>query len=122
MNFILPYVEKIPYIPDKYNTLIAQVIAAVLFVLVLYAAARAASWFCNRYLGRLVSRFNSGRWFKALSEHHFFTAMGVVVAALLAINLYPVFISSKVAVLTTLMGKLTGLFVVMSFAWLVNSI
>ena len=35
MNFILPYIEKLPYIPDQYNTLIAQLIAAVLFVFIL---------------------------------------------------------------------------------------
>ncbi len=122
MNFILPYVEKIPYIPDKYNGVIAQFVSAVAFVIILYVAARLSSWFCNRYLGRLVERFNSGKWFKALTEHHFFTAMGVVVAALVAINLYPVFITEKVAILTTLMGKLTGLFVVLSFSWLVNSL
>ena len=122
MNFILPYIEKLPYIPDQYNTLIAQLIAAVLFVFILYVLARVSSWFFNKYLGKLVARFNSGKWFNAMAEHRFFTAVGVVVAALAAINLYPVFITKEVAWLTTLMGKLTGFFIVLSFAWLINSV
>ena len=122
MNFILPYIEKLPYIPDQYNTLIAQLIAAGLFVFILYVLARVSSWFFNKYLGKLVARFNSGKWFNAMAEHRFFTAVGVVVAALAAINLYPVFITKEVAWLTTLMGKLTGFFIVLSFAWLINSV
>ena len=122
MNFILPYVEKMPYIPDQYNILIAQLISAVLFVVILFFLARISSWFFNRFLGRFVARFHSDQWFKAMSEHRLFTATGVVVAALAAINLHPVFITKDVAWLTTLMGKLTGLFVVLSFAWLFNSI
>ncbi len=122
MNFILPYIEKLPYIPDQYNTLIAQLIAAFLFVFILYVLARFSSWFFNKYLGKLVARFNSGKWFNAMAEHQFFTAVGVVVSALAAINLYPVFITKEVAWLTTLMGKLTGLFIVLSFAWLINSV
>lgn len=122
MNFILPYIEKLPYIPDQYNTLIAQLIAAVLFVFILYVLARVSSWFFNKYLGKLVARFNSGKWFNAMAEHRFFTAVGVVVSALAAINLYPVFITKEVTWLTTLMGKLTGFFIVLSFAWLINSV
>lgn len=122
MNFILPYVEKLPYIPDQYNVLIAQLVSAVLFVAILYFVARFSTWFCNRYLGRLVARFHSEKWFKAMSEHRFFTAAGVVVAAMVAINLHPVFITKDVAWLTTLMGKLTGLFVVLSFSWLINAL
>ena len=122
MNFILSCVEKMPLIPDQYNVLIAQLISAVAFVLILYVLARFSSWFFNRYLGRLVARLNSDKWFKAMSEHSLFTAIGVVVAALAAINLHPVFITKDVAWVTTLMGKLTGLFVVLSFAWLFNAI
>lgn len=122
MNFILPYVEKLPYIPDQYNVLIAQLVSAVVFVSILYFLARFSSWFFNKYLGKLVAHFRSDKWFKAMSEHRFFTAVGVVVSALAAINLYPVFITKDVAWLTTLMGKLTGLFVVLSFSWLFNSI
>ncbi len=122
MNFILPYVEKLPYIPDQYNVLIAQLVSAFLFVAILYFVARFSTWFCNRYLARLVARFHSEKWFKAMSEHRFFTAAGVVVAAMAAINLHPVFISKDVAWLTTLMGKLTGLFVVLSFSWLLNTL
>ncbi len=122
MNFILSCVEKMPLIPDQYNVLIAQLISAVAFVLILYVLARFSSWFFNRYLGRLVARLNSDKWFKAMSEHSLFTAIGVVVAALASINLHPVFITKDVAWVTTLMGKLTGLFVVLSFAWLFNAI
>lgn len=122
MKFILPLVENLPYIPDKYNVLIAQIMSAVLFVLILYVLARISTWFCNTYLSKLVAKLHSDKWFNAMREHRFFTALGVVVAAMVAINLHPVFIFQDVTWLATLMGKLTGLFVVISFSWLINAL
>lgn len=121
MNFILPYVEKLPWIPDQYNTAIAQVLSAIVFVFILYGLAKFATWFCNRYISSLISRFHFEKWAKAMKEHKLFTAAGVVVAAMFAINLHPVFITEKVDWLALVMGKLTGLFVVLSFAWLINA-
>ena len=48
MNFILSYVEKMPLIPDQYNVVVAQIISAVVFLIILYVLARASSWFVNR--------------------------------------------------------------------------
>ncbi|WP_428057748.1 mechanosensitive ion channel family protein [Candidatus Avelusimicrobium fimicolum] len=122
MKFILSFVENLPYIPDQYNVLIAQIASAVLFVFVLYVLARFSTWFCNTYLSKLVAKLHSDKWFNAMREHRFFTALGVVVAAMVAINLHPVFIFQDVTWLATLMGKLTGLFVVISFSWLINAL
>lgn len=122
MKFILSFVENLPYIPDQYNVLIAQIASAILFVFVLYILARFSTWFCNKYLSKLVAKLHSEKWFNAMREHRFFTALGVVVAAMAAINLHPVFISEDIAWLATLMGKLTGLFVVISFSWLINAL
>lgn len=122
MKFILPLVENLPYIPDKYNVLIAQIMSAVLFVLILYVFARISTWFCNTYLSKLVQKLNSEKWFNAMQEHRFFTALGVVVAALAGINLHPAFISEDITWLAAIMGKLTGLFVVISFSWLINAL
>lgn len=118
----MSFVENLPYIPDQYNVLIAQIASAVLFVFVLYVLARFSTWFCNTYLGKLVAKLHSDKWFNAMREHRFFTALGVVVAAMVAINLHPVFIFQDVTWLATLMGKLTGLFVVISFSWLINAL
>ncbi len=122
MKSILPLVENLPYIPDKYNVLIAQIMSAVLFVLILYVLARISTWFCNTYLSKLVQKLNSEKWFNAMQEHRFFTALGVVVAALVGINLHPAFISEDITWLAAIMGKLTGLFVVISFSWLINAL
>lgn len=122
MKFILPLVENLPYIPDKYNVLIAQIMSAVLFVLILYVLARISTWFCNTYLSKLVQKLNSEKCFNAMQEHRFFTALGVVVAALAGINLHPAFISEDITWLAAIMGKLTGLFVVISFSWLINAL
>ncbi len=122
MKFILPLVENLPYIPDKYNVLIAQIMSAVLFVLILYVLARISTWFCNTYLSKLVAKLHSDKWFNAMQEHRFFTALGVVVAALAGINLHPAFISEDITWLAAIMGKLTGLFVVISFSWLINAL
>lgn len=119
MHIILAGVEKIAYIPEHYHVLIAQVISAVFFVGCLFLLARFTTWFCNQYLAKLVAKIHSDKCFEALQIHHFFTALGVVLAALAAINLHPVFISEQVEWIASAMGKLTGLFVMISLSWLV---
>ena len=47
-----------------------------------HAVARVASWFFNKYPQRLLSKVVSQKWANALSEHKFFTAVGVVLAAM----------------------------------------
>lgn len=120
MAVILRYITNLPYIPDQYNKLIAQLLSAVLFVGILYVLARICTWFCNKYLSRLL-RLRSDKWFNAMADHSFFTALGVVIAAFVAIHLHPVFVIEDISWLATLMGKLTGLFVVLSLSWLINS-
>lgn len=120
MAVILRYITDLPYIPDQYNKLIAQLLSAVLFVGILYVLARIFTWFCNKYLSRLL-RLRSDKWFNAMADHSFFTALGVVIAAFVAIHLHPVFVIEDISWLATLMGKLTGLFVVLSLSWLINS-
>lgn len=121
MKLILSYIERISYIPQVYHTIIAQVLAAVLFLAVLYFSARIFTWFCNKYLVFLFAKLKADKWVKAMTEHRFFTALGVVAAAMLAIHLHPMFIMENVGWISTLMGKVTGLFVVLSFAWLLNA-
>lgn len=121
MHFILSCIQKIEYLPVKYHLLIAQVVSALVFLFLLYLLARFTTWFCNRYLAKLVAKIHSAKCFEALQKHHFFTAFGVVLAALAAINLHAVFITEEIGWIATVMGKLTGLFVMLSFAWLVNT-
>lgn len=71
MKFILSFVENLPYIPDQYNVLIAQIASAVLFVFVLCILARFSTWFCNTYLSKLVAKLHSDKWFNAMREHRF---------------------------------------------------
>ena len=122
MEFILTYVQKIPNYPAHYHTLTAQIISALVFVLLLYILARVFTWFCNNYLSRLVKFFKAEKWFKALTEKRFFTALGIVIAAIAAINLHPIFVSNKIAWLETLMIKVTGVFVLLSFSYLFYTI
>ena len=122
MEFILSYVQKIPNLPAHYHTLTAQIISAIVFVFLLYVLARVFTWICNNYLSRLVKFFKAERWFKALTEKRFFTALGIVIAAIAAINLHPIFVSNKIVWLETIMIKVTGAFVLLSFAYLFNTI
>ena len=117
MEYILNYVHQIPNLPDKYHVLIAQVISAALFIIILIVFAKVSAWFCNNYLSRIIKLFKADKWFKALSEHRFFTALGVVIAALAAINLHPVFVSNQIVWLERIMVKLTGMFVLFSFSY-----
>ena len=118
MNLILTYVQKIPNYPAQYHTLTAQIISAIVFVVLLYLLARIFTWLCNNYLSRLVKFFKAERWFKALTEKQFFTALGIVIAAMAAIDFHPIFISEQIDWITTLMEKVTGLFVLLSFSYL----
>lgn len=119
MQLILLWIQKIPYIPEKHHVLIAQTISAIVFVLLLVFMAGAFTWFCNKCLYKLVSRFRYRRWFDAMQTHHFFTAMGVVVAAIAAIHIHPIFIPGNISWIMLVMGKMTGLFVMLSFSWLI---
>lgn len=121
MEFILTYVQKIPNYPAQYHTLTAQIISAIIFVLLLYLLARIFTFVCNNYLSRLVKLFKAEKWFKALTEKKFFTALGIVIAAMAAIDFHPVFISQKIEWITTLMEKLTATFVLLSFAYLIHT-
>lgn len=118
MEFILSYVQRIPNLPSHYHTVTAQVVSAIVFLVILFLLAKLSTWFCNNFLSRLVKLLKAEKWFKALTEHKFFTALGVVIAALFAINLHPVFVSSKIAWLETIMVKITGMFVLFSFSYL----
>ena len=118
MEFILTYVQKIPNYPAHYHTLTAQVISAIVFIVLLYLLVRIFTWICNKYLSRIVKFFKAEKWFKALTEKHFFTALGIVIAAMAAIDFHPIFISQKIEWITTLMEKTTALFVLLSFSYL----
>ncbi|MBR4682808.1 MAG: mechanosensitive ion channel family protein [Elusimicrobiaceae bacterium] len=119
MELILVWIQKIPYIPQQHHALLAQIISAVIFVILLVVMAGAFTWFCNKCLYQLVSRFRSKRWFEALQQYHFFTALGVVFAAIAAIHIHPIFIPGNINWVTLVTGKMTGLFVMLSFSWLV---
>ena len=121
MQPILSHIQRIEYLPVKYHVLIAQLISAVVFLVSLYFIVRFTTWFCNKYLAKLVAKIHSPRAFEALQKHHVFTAIGVVLAALAAINLHMVFISEQVDWIAVVMGKITGLFVMFSFSWLICS-
>lgn len=118
MEFILTYVQKIPSLPAHYHTITAQIISAIVFLVILFVLAKISTWFCNNFLSRLVKLLKAEKWFKALTEHKFFTALGIVIAAMVAINLHPVFVSSKIVWLEKLMEKITGMFVLFSFSYL----
>jgi len=122
MHFILPYIQRIPSLPPSYHILTAQIISAILFILILVVIAKVATWFCNRYLPPLLKWFGAEEGFNALKERRFFIALGVVIAAICAINLHPLFVTEQVDWLAKTMSKVTGLFVLCSFYWLLNSL
>lgn len=121
MNFILPCVQKISWIPQTHHTLIAQIISALVFVFLLYVLAKIFTWFCNHYLSAFVKFLQAERWYRALKDKKFFTALGIVIAAMAAINFHPIFISNKIEWLATVMTKGIGLFVLFSFSYLINT-
>ena len=118
MHFILSYVQKIPNYPAHYHTVTAQVISAVVFVVLLVLLVKLFTFVCNKYISRLVKFVKAEKWFNALTEKRFFTALGIVIAAMAAIDFHPIFISEQVDWIATFMGKLTGVFVLLSFSYL----
>lgn len=121
MHFILPYVQRSSYVSPEHHVLVAQILSALIFLLLLYVLAGLFTLFCNKVLGKILSRFRIKKWTNALSSHRFFIALGLVLSAIVAVNFYPVFITSNVAWVATVMGKLTGLFVMLSIWWLLHT-
>ncbi len=118
MEIILSYVQKIPNFPAHYHSITAQIISAIVFLGLLYLLARVFTYVCNNYLSRLVKLLKAEKWFTAMSERKFFTALGVVIAAIAAINLHPIFVTEKIDWIATVMVKITGMFVLFSFSYL----
>lgn len=118
MRFILGYVQQIPNFPTQYHTLTAQLISALVFVALLFLLVKVFTYICNNYLAKLVRFFRAETWFDALTEKKFFTALGIVIAAMAAIDFHPIFISEKVGWITLVMEKLTGMFVLFSLSYL----
>jgi miniconductance mechanosensitive channel len=121
MQFILSCIERFPGIPDSYTTLVAQVFSALIFFLILALCAKVATWVSNRVFPKLISKLHAEKWAEAFLEHKFFTAVGVMAAAVVAINWHSFFISEDITWFANLMGKLTGLFVIISLSWLLNT-
>ncbi len=119
MQVILSYVKQISFLPENYHIWVAQSISFLLFITGLYLLARLTTWFCNNYLAKLVAKIYSARAFESMKKHHVFIAIGVVLAAVAAINFHTVFISEQAGWLSTVIVKLTGLFVMLSFSWLI---
>lgn len=118
MQTILYYVQQIPNFPTQYHTLTAQLISAVVFIALLILLAKVFTYICNNYLSRLIKFLKAEKWFNALTEKKFFTALGIVIAALAAIDFHPIFISEKIGWISLVMEKLTGMFVLFSLSYL----
>lgn len=119
MQVILSFMQNIDYIPSQYHTVLAQSVSAIVFIAMLYILVRFTTWFCNTYLVTLLAKMRVSKWLEAMRIHRFFTAFGVVLAALVAVNLHAVFIAEYNDWIAHAMTKLTGLFVMLSFSWLI---
>ena len=121
MQSISFWVGQVNWLPQQHHALIAQIISALAFVLILAVAAGISTWFCNHHLSGVLKVFKAQRWFNAMKETRFFTSLGIMVAAVLAVNLYPVFITKSVPWVFTVMSKVTGVFVLGSVYWMLNT-
>ena len=121
MQVISYWVAKLSWLPEEYHIITTEIVSVLAFLLILFLGAKIFTWLCNRYVSQLGRLFRAERWFYALRDCKFFTAMGVVVAAILAINLYPVFIGNPEGTVKLLASKVTGLFVLLSFYWAINT-
>lgn len=121
MHFILSYVERMPFIPTEYNAMVAQIISALIFFGLWYGGTKLLIWICGRFISKLIGKILSDKWVKALSQHNVFRALGLVMGIMLAVNLYPVFIKENLGWLSLVLGKLTGLVVMLGIAYLINT-
>lgn len=121
MHFILSYVERMPFIPTEYNAMVAQIISALIFFGLWYGGTKLFIWICGRFISKLIGKILSDKWVKALSQHNVFRALGLVMGIMLAVNLYPVFIKENLGWLSVVLGKLTGLVVMLGIAYLINT-
>ncbi len=121
MYFILNYVQKISCIPETKQLLVAQLISVVVFLLFVYISIKFFTFFCSKVLGNVLSRLGLKKWTNALASKRFFIALGFCLTAILIINFYPLFISKEVKWLLTVVNKITGLFVIFCFSWLIHT-
>ncbi len=103
------------FLSDKIRTLTAELLSVLLFALLVYLCAKIIKTVARMLLGGAFAEKRFPRMTKALKHARLLNALGYVVSALAAIHLYPMFVPQEGALLTTLVSRVVGIYVVFCF-------
>lgn len=107
---------------DKLRAFSAEASGALLFVLAVYASAKIVKGVLHLFFGSSVMTKRFPRLHGALKAARFPGAAGYAAAAVIAIQLYPLFIPLQGAMMETFLTRVTGIFVVLCFTGMLASV
>lgn len=106
------------FLSDKYRALAAEFISVLIFGLVIYLTAKIVKWVGHLFFGSKFMDRRFPRLMQALKHARFLGTLGYTVSALVAINLYSIFVPEQGALLAGFMSRAVGIYVVACFMML----
>ena len=106
---------SLAFLSDKFRAVAAELLSVLLFILLVYLCAKIVKTLARLFLESTFMEKRFPRMTKALKHARLLGAVGYTVSAVAAIHLYPVFIPTEGAVLSMLMSRAVGIYVVFCF-------
>ena len=114
--------SALSFLPDKYLSFVSETLSVILFVLLIYLAAKFIKWLAHCFFGSEFVEKRFPRLMKAIKHSRFLGSAGHTLSAMLAIHLYTVFIPEEGALLGAMMARVVGIYVVACFMMLFVSV
>lgn len=117
------WISSLTFLSDKSRGFVAEVLGVLLFILAVYLTAKIVKGLAHVFFeGNFVEK-RFPRLLKAVKSARFLGCAGYAVSALVAIQLYPLFIPVEGALMETLMSRVVGIYVVACFMmWFVSAV
>ena len=121
-DWLEQYFAALTFLSDKWRAVAAERVSVLIFIFAIYLTAKIfkglAHLFCNsKFVG---ARFP--RLMQAFQHARLLGTTGYVISAIVAVNLYSVFVPTQGAVLGAFMSRVVGIYVVLCFMMLAASV
>ncbi len=121
-SWIVTWLEPLEFLSDKMKSFAAEALAVVALVLAVYVTAKVWKWILHFILKLNFLRRRWPRLIKAVKNSYVLAALGYVLSAMAAIDVYTLFLPVEGAVLHAIMARVVGIYLVICIMGLLISI
>ena len=121
-EMLTKWFSSLSFFSDKTWGVLSEILSLVIFGVIIYLTARVFKWILQLFLGSGFMERRFPKLIKAVKYARFLVAGGYVISAIVAINLYPVFVPAEGATLAGIVSRLVGIYVVGCFMALFVSV